>query len=259
MSRFGSRPFLFKLVLVCAVDKPRKGWSDSPLEWVQIVRGRRPKSEQWPLVPGHSQNRSSLSSQQQPCSESEEGSTPRCSAASSHCCSREEDTRAGQVRCIHQKCHGCKGKKTTCAKFRWPEHVSRRKLCRFTSPGHGDLEAEVQRLLSQLAHWDRVAKRRAGVSEPIPIDPQDLQFWMSDKYLELLDAIEFWDQESILSLTVDPPWGGTESNVPVSKRPSIPAPVQTRNAREHIWIVKVVLFRVQWLPVRSRDRSCSMS
>ena len=48
---------------------------------------------------------------------------------------------------------------------------------------------------------ERVVKRRAGVSEPIPIDPQDLQFWMSNKYLELRDAIEFGDQESILSLT----------------------------------------------------------
>ena len=43
---------------------PRKGWSDPPLEWVQIVRGRRPISEQWLLAPCHSQNRSGQSSQQ---------------------------------------------------------------------------------------------------------------------------------------------------------------------------------------------------
>ena len=89
-----------------------------------------------------------------------------------------------------------------------------------------DLEAEVQRLRSQLAQmevtatlrrWpsptakfnpssrfvecERVATRSVGVSEPIPIDPQDLQFWMSDKHLELRDAIEFGDQDSIFSLT----------------------------------------------------------
>ena len=82
-----------------------------------------------------------------------------------------------------------------------------------------DLEAEVQRLRSQLAQVEvtnaeggrstqaadllreRVAKRRDGVSEPIPIDTQYLQFWMSGKHLELRDAIEFGDQESILSLT----------------------------------------------------------
>ena len=87
-----------------------------------------------------------------------------------------------------------------------------------------DLEAEVQRLRSQFAQLEvtnaeggrhppqsstqaadllreRVAKRRDGVSEPIPIDPQYLQFWMPDKHLELRDAIEFGDQESILSLT----------------------------------------------------------
>ena len=48
---------------------------------------------------------------------------------------------------------------------------------------------------------ERAAKRRAGVSEPIPTDPQDLEFWMTDKHMELRDAIEFGDQESILSLT----------------------------------------------------------
>ena len=30
---------------------PRK--NDVPTEWVLIVRGHRPQSEQWPLVPGH--------------------------------------------------------------------------------------------------------------------------------------------------------------------------------------------------------------
>ena len=33
---------------------PRKGWNDVPLEWVQVIRGRRPRAEQWPLAPGHS-------------------------------------------------------------------------------------------------------------------------------------------------------------------------------------------------------------
>ena len=85
-----------------------------------------------------------------------------------------------------------------------------------------DLEAEVHRLRTQLAQMqvasvgrhppqsstqaaellrERAAKRRAGVSEPIPTDPQDLDFWMTDKHMELRDAIEFGDQESILSLT----------------------------------------------------------
>ena len=43
---------------------PRRVWSDARLEWVQIVRGRRPETEQWPLAPGHSQNRSGPSSHQ---------------------------------------------------------------------------------------------------------------------------------------------------------------------------------------------------
>ena len=43
---------------------PRKGWNDVPMEWVQIVRGRRPKAEQWPLAPGHRQNRARQISQQ---------------------------------------------------------------------------------------------------------------------------------------------------------------------------------------------------
>ena len=37
---------------------PRRRWTDVPTEWVQIVRGHRPKSEQWPLAPGHSARRS---------------------------------------------------------------------------------------------------------------------------------------------------------------------------------------------------------
>ena len=87
-----------------------------------------------------------------------------------------------------------------------------------------DLDAEVHRLRTQLAQMqvasvgrhppqsstqaaellrERAAKRRAGVSEPFPTDPQDLDFWMIDKHMELRDAIEFGDQESIFSL-MDP-------------------------------------------------------
>ena len=29
---------------------PRRGWSDAPAEWVQIVRGPRPKSVKWPMA-----------------------------------------------------------------------------------------------------------------------------------------------------------------------------------------------------------------
>ena len=36
---------------------------------------------------------------------------------------------------------------------------------------------------------------------PIPTDQQDLEFFLTDKHLELRDAIQFGDQESILSLT----------------------------------------------------------
>ena len=87
-----------------------------------------------------------------------------------------------------------------------------------------DLEADVQRLRNHLAQMEvaqrnlcrhppqsssqvadmlreRAAKRRAGVTESISTDPQDLECWMSDKYLELREAIQFGDQESILSLT----------------------------------------------------------
>ena len=48
---------------------------------------------------------------------------------------------------------------------------------------------------------ERAAKRRAGVTESIPTDRQDLECKMSEKRLELRDAIEFGDQESIMSLT----------------------------------------------------------
>ena len=47
---------------------------------------------------------------------------------------------------------------------------------------------------------ERAAKRRAGVSEPIPTNQQDLEFFLSEKHLELRDVIQFGDPESILSL-----------------------------------------------------------
>ena len=48
---------------------------------------------------------------------------------------------------------------------------------------------------------ERAAKRRAGVAESVPTNPQDVERWLSEKHLELRDAIEFGDKESILALT----------------------------------------------------------
>ena len=51
-------PFIFQVFSFCVLCQPctfmpRRGRNDFPSEWVQIVRGHRPKSEQW-LAPGHS-------------------------------------------------------------------------------------------------------------------------------------------------------------------------------------------------------------
>ena len=43
---------------------------------------------------------------------------------------------------------------------------------------------------------ERAAKRRAGFVEPIP-NPQDVDGWLSEKHLELRDAIDVGDKESI--------------------------------------------------------------
>ena len=88
-------------------------------------------------------------------------------------------------------------------------------------PAAPDLEAEVRRLRAQLAEMqaaqtpigppqssalsadllrERVSKRRAGFTETIPSNPQDLDRWMVDKHMELRDAIEFGDEESILAV-----------------------------------------------------------
>ena len=48
---------------------------------------------------------------------------------------------------------------------------------------------------------ERAAKRRAGVAEAVPTNPQDVEGWSSEKHTELRDAIEFGDKESILALT----------------------------------------------------------
>ena len=70
-----------------------------------------------------------------------------------------------------------------------------------------DLEAEIQRLRAQLAQMEVAQTPNVGRHPPqsstqaadmfsFRPNPQDLEFWMSDKYLELRG-----DQESILSLT----------------------------------------------------------
>ena len=48
---------------------------------------------------------------------------------------------------------------------------------------------------------ERAAKRRAGVVEAVPTNPQDVEGWLSEKHTELRDAIEFGNKESILALT----------------------------------------------------------
>ena len=65
------------------------------------------------------------------------------------------------------------------------------------------LVAHSCRSSSEAANWlqERVAKRRAGVAESVPTNPQDVERWLSEKHLELRDAIEFGDKESILALT----------------------------------------------------------
>ena len=52
--------FVFSIHILCqpCTSMPRRGWTDVPTEWVQIGRGHRPKSEQWPLAPRHSARRS---------------------------------------------------------------------------------------------------------------------------------------------------------------------------------------------------------
>ena len=41
---------------------------------------------------------------------------------------------------------------------------------------------------------ERAAKRRAGVAESVPTNPQDVEGWLSEKHTELRDAIEFGGQ-----------------------------------------------------------------
>ena len=52
------------LILVKTLFHARKGWNEGLLEWVQVIRGRRPRAEQWPLAPGHRLNRERQVSQQ---------------------------------------------------------------------------------------------------------------------------------------------------------------------------------------------------
>ena len=56
--------------------------------------------------------------------------------------------------------------------------------------------AEAANLLQEWA-----AERRAGVAESVPTNPQDVERWLSEKHLELRDANEFGDKESIVALT----------------------------------------------------------
>ena len=280
---------------------PRRRWSDAPLEWVQIVRGPRPKSEQWPKAPGHRQNRSGPGSHQRQIGSgggTKRSSTPKVpqravsvvrerktpeqvrsdastkvsrlqaalrslgdgdveerralelalskaqkqaedlpvarqievtkefiARAKKRMLVADEKIRLAQVAlqdAMEEKEYDIREVPLAEARLErlQKEIVPRRQ----TPPISTDLEAEVHRLRTLLAQMEasqsnlcrhppksssqaadmlreRAAKRRAGVTESIPTDRQDLECWMSEKHLELRDAIEFGDQESILSLT----------------------------------------------------------
>ena len=81
----------------------------------------------------------------------------------------------------------------------WPE-------CRL--PRHRFAHHKSSALSADLLR-ERASKRRAGFTETTRSDPQDLEGWMANKHMELRDAIEFGDQESILSHGSDPHRCGT--------------------------------------------------
>ena len=86
-----------------AQHAPQQGWSAAPLECVQIVRGRRPESELWPLAPGHSQYRTAKVRSSARVGVVRRGvQRPDLRSSRSHCRAREEDAGAGQIRGIHQ-------------------------------------------------------------------------------------------------------------------------------------------------------------
>ena len=275
------------------------------MEWVQIVRGRRPKAEQWPLAPGHRQNRARQTSQQrqhQSGSASLKGSsTPKVPQSPVTTAVRERRTpeqvrsdastrvsrlqvaldtladgdveekralqaqkQAEELPLAHQiqvtkdfvdrvrKRMPAADEKIRLAQVALQEALNEKdydirelllaeaRLERLQkevatsrpatpgpAPAVSGLEAEVQRLRAQLAEMqaaqpirppqssalsadllrEKASKRRAGFTETIPSDPQDVAGWMEDKHMELQDAIEFGDQET--SHGSDPHWCGT--------------------------------------------------
>ena len=105
------------VVLICIPvrrhNMPRKEWSDAPMEWVQLVRGRRPKTEQWPLAPGHSQNRAGQGAQQR---QTLSGGAPHRPIVRE----RKTDARAGPHRWM---CHVCRQRRVLSGTGTWKRNV----------------------------------------------------------------------------------------------------------------------------------------
>ena len=119
-------------------NMPRsKGWSAAPLEWVHIVRARRPKSEQWPLAPGHSQYRTAQVSQQRQSGSGAKRGVERPGVRSVQ---PERKTRRSRPDPRHPpECHGCRQHQVLSGmetrqrnvhwRLRWPRHRNRPKKC----------------------------------------------------------------------------------------------------------------------------------
>ena len=237
------------------------GWSAAPLEWVQIVRGRRPKSKQWPLAPGHSQYRTAQGSQQHKIgsgvkrvsmprlAERPVGATVVRERKTPEQARSEASTRVSRLQAAYHEAKKrmlVADEKIRLAQVALQDAMDdkeydlrevllaearlervQKKLVppRQTPPASAvsNLEAEVQRLRTQLAQVQAAQMPNVGRHPPpssvqaadmlreraIPTDQQDLEFFQSEKHLELRDVIQFGDQESILSVTPHPPRGGT--------------------------------------------------
>ena len=116
-------------------------------------------------------------------------------------------------------------------RFRLREELARARRVRAVPTSH-----PIQSSAEAASHLEeRAAKRRAGFVEPTPTNPQDVDGWLSEKHLELRDAIEVGDKESVI-------FGSDRSD---SER--------SGDSQQHGGVVRIVAHQCGWLGCRVRE------
>ena len=204
---------------------------DIPSGWVQVLRGPRPKSEKWPVA---SSGRKQPTSKQEPIRGRWRQAAPRSNvrapdpdAALEHARSKVSSLEAALTALSKAK-QAAQERPLTVQlapslqrQARLREQVAAEPATTVVNPVTTNPSEEIARLKAKVAQLEaaanhpprcsveaaeavkmRAAKRRAGcVDDSLPNDEQALCEWVDSKMMELRDATDVGDLDSVVALT----------------------------------------------------------